>query len=314
MEATTDNAAPQRLNELAAALAKAQAKMTNPKKTRSVKVNIKGGGSYTYRYAELAEVIDNARESLTANGLSVVQLTVCGDGRNTLVTRLLHSSGQYLESTYPLPVGAAAQEMGSAITYARRYSLCAILGIAADDDDDGAAGNDAGRGQSGEGDRDKLVELMSESSLGHKSVMDYCRANSLGDGRTVEDLSAETVCKLVDNWPAVSAAIKAAPKSLPANTTPVSSTASDDTKTADELPGLPDLSGMDKRVADLMAKDQVSKAQLKAYYTGKLVNGMKAHLPESVTPEKLPEAYIKLLVQPDNWAKALAAIKAASKN
>lgn len=286
-------------DKIADAMAKAQAKMTNPPKTKA--------GQYKqarYKYADLAEIISHARAPLADNGLSVTQLTVLADGKLTLVTRLLHASGQYMDSVYPLPSGAAPQEMGSAITYARRYSLCAILGIAADEDDDGAKAADV---QGGQADRDALVNLMGEASLGNKAVMDYCRANNLGDGRTTEDLSAETVRKLVDNWPAVTAAIKAAPKAQPAKPEapaaapekPADKPAEKPTEKSDELPGLPDLSGLDPALAKVMAEAGISKAKLKAYYTG------AKHLPATVEPEKLPPTYLKQLLAPANWKKAV---------
>lgn len=293
-------------DKIADALAKAQAKMTNPVKTHEATVQRskdKGGGvSHRYKYATLAEVIDSTRAPLAENGLSVTQLTVLADGKLTLVTRLLHASGQYMDSVYPLPSGAAPQEMGSAITYARRYSLCAILGIAADEDDDGAKAGDV---QGGQDDRDTLVNLMGEASLGNKAVMDYCRANNLGDGRTTEDLSAETVRKLVDTWPAVTAAIKSAPKAPPAKQETAAAPEKQADKPAeksDELPGLPDLTGLDPALADAMSMAGVSKAQLKAYYVG------AKHLPATVEPEKLPPTYLKQLLAPANWKKAVEAM------
>lgn len=294
------------LNELGAALSKAQAKMTNPKKTRTVNVKSKTGSSYTYRYAELNEIIEHTRAPLAENGLSIVQLTEIRDGKLLLVTRLLHASGQSIESVYPLPMGGTAQEMGSLMTYARRYCRTAILDLSADDDDDGAAGNDAARGDSGgQDDRDTLVNLMGEASLGNKAVMDYCRANNLGDGRTTEDLSAETVRKLVDTWPAVTAAIKSAPKATPAKQETAAAPEKQADKPAeksDELPGLPDLTGLDPALADAMSMAGVSKAQLKAYYVG------AKHLPATVEPEKLPPTYLKQLLAPANFKKAVEAM------
>jgi hypothetical protein len=63
----------------------------------------------------------------------------------SLVTRLAHSSGQFIESTYPLPIVDRPHIMGSAITYARRYSWAAICGIAAEEDEDGNQANDAAK-------------------------------------------------------------------------------------------------------------------------------------------------------------------------
>jgi ERF superfamily len=122
----------EQVNELAAALAKAQGAMSSAAMN---KVN----PHFKSKYADLASVFDAARKPLSDNGLAVTQTI---DGPD-LVTRLLHTSGQWLESKYPLPVTARPQEMGSALTYARRYSLSAIIGIAADEDDDANAAEGA---------------------------------------------------------------------------------------------------------------------------------------------------------------------------
>ena len=84
------------------------------------------------KYADLAAIFDAARKPLSANGLAIVQ--TIGDG--VLHTRLLHTSGQWIASEHPLPMSGRPQEIGSALTYARRYSLSALIGIAADEDDD----------------------------------------------------------------------------------------------------------------------------------------------------------------------------------
>ncbi len=116
---------------LAAALAKAQATM-KPASMNKINPHFKS------KYADLASIIESLRKPLTDNGLAFTQTL----GRDilpefSLVTTLLHTSGQWLRSEYPLPVNATPQQMGSALTYARRYSLSAITGTAADEDDDG---------------------------------------------------------------------------------------------------------------------------------------------------------------------------------
>jgi len=87
------------------------------------------------KYASLASVIDAVRKPLADNGLAVTQLIKL----DRLVTRLQHSSGEFIESEYPLPPMASSQQYGSALTYARRYSLSAICCISADEDDDAEA-------------------------------------------------------------------------------------------------------------------------------------------------------------------------------
>lgn len=132
----------EQINELAAALAKAQAAFGPVKKERTARIN-SAKGNYSYRYADLSDVLDSVRKSLAANGLAIVQPITWTDGHAWLATRLIHSSGQWIESVYPLGNYDRPQEMGSAITYARRYTLTALLGIAADEDDDGNTAQDS---------------------------------------------------------------------------------------------------------------------------------------------------------------------------
>jgi len=118
----------EQISELAAALAAAQGMMENAVMNR---VN----PHFKSKYADLAAIFDAARKPLSANGLAIVQ--TIGDG--VLHTRLLHTSGQWIASEHPLPMSGKPQEIGSALTYARRYSLSALIGIAADEDDDANA-------------------------------------------------------------------------------------------------------------------------------------------------------------------------------
>lgn len=136
-------------DELFAALAKAQATITSPPRNREVEVKgqTKSGKEYryTFKYATLDCIIDHVRGSLSENGLWFIQSLAQQDGRYKLVTHLVHASGQYVRSETPLMVdGTGSQAFGSALTYMRRYSLTALLGVASDEDDDGngADGND----------------------------------------------------------------------------------------------------------------------------------------------------------------------------
>lgn len=96
-------------------------------------------GNYTYSYADLGTILEKVLPVLNDNGLSVSQSPVTLDGRVGVETRIYHTSG-HVETFGPLflPAGNNAQGAGSAVTYARRYSLTAALGISPDDDDDGA--------------------------------------------------------------------------------------------------------------------------------------------------------------------------------
>ena len=140
----SDNGAPETpaIGQLAAALAKAQAAFPKVLKDREAKIE-SPRGRYSYRYADLASLIEAVRKPLADNGLAYVQPIRIGPNGHVLVTRLLHISGASLESEYMLRDHERPQEMGSEITYARRYALSALLGVASEEDDDGTAAQTA---------------------------------------------------------------------------------------------------------------------------------------------------------------------------
>lgn len=88
------------------------------------------------RFANLTSVRDTVVPVLQKHGIAVAQ-GIGYNGRPHVTTRLMHTSGQWIESVCPLPEVADMQKLGSAITYARRYALSAICGIASEEDDDG---------------------------------------------------------------------------------------------------------------------------------------------------------------------------------
>jgi hypothetical protein len=132
------------IGKLAAALAKAQGEIKAPKKGNTAKIPGKEGKQgFEYSYADLADVIESYRPSLSKAEIAIVQPIIQRDGHLVLVTRLIHSSGEWIASEYPLTMYQKPQEQGSALTYARRYAVSALLGIAAEDDDDGKRAQDA---------------------------------------------------------------------------------------------------------------------------------------------------------------------------
>lgn len=122
------------INDLALALSKAQGEMRPAKKDAD-------NPFFKSKYADIASVWEACREALSKNELAVVQQPMITNGRgNILVTTLVHKSGQWMRSYTPvLQKDDTAQAFGSGITYARRYSLSAMLGIAPEEDDDGNA-------------------------------------------------------------------------------------------------------------------------------------------------------------------------------
>ena len=129
----SDLIASPELGELFKALAAAQGKFPKVKKGSE-------NPFFKSKYADLSDVVTAAAPIAAEHGLSVVQIPGNHDGHTTLKTILGHESGQFIGDEMELFMGKAdAQSQGSAITYARRYAYCAILGIVTGDDDDGNA-------------------------------------------------------------------------------------------------------------------------------------------------------------------------------
>lgn len=127
------------ISELSSALAKAQGEMQ-----AAIKDSI--NPFFKSKYADLGSVWDAARPVLSKNGLCVIQTTEIINDKVVMVTTLSHSSGQWIKAYLPLnPTKQDSQGMGAAITYLRRYSLSAIVGVVCDDDDDGET--TSGRGK-----------------------------------------------------------------------------------------------------------------------------------------------------------------------
>lgn len=126
---------------LAAALAKAQAELTNPEKslTATIRSPFPREGDRTFRYAPLSSGLDIVRKTLGQHAIATVQTTAIDNdaGLIWLTTILAHASGEWMSSDWPVcPVGemAAPHRMGAALTYARRYALFTLVGIAGEDD------------------------------------------------------------------------------------------------------------------------------------------------------------------------------------
>jgi len=114
--------------KLMTALVKARGDIKHPTRNKT-------NPHFKNRYADLTAVLDAVVPAFTANGLSLVQLVE----DEFLITLLAHTSGEYITSATRITPHANAQQLGSALTYLRRYTVQAIAAIAADDDDDGTA-------------------------------------------------------------------------------------------------------------------------------------------------------------------------------
>src|SRR2546427_4645496 len=128
---------------LASALAKAQAELINPEKSLTAKIRSSrpGESGRSFRYAPLSSGLDIVRKTLGQHEIATLQTTAIDQtaGMVNLTTTLAHSSGEWIASDWPVcPIAETAnpQRMGAALTYARRYALFTLVGIAGEDDVD----------------------------------------------------------------------------------------------------------------------------------------------------------------------------------
>ncbi len=151
------------IGNLAAALAKAQGELTNPEKSLvgTIPANRPGGAERIFRYASLSSGLDIVRKILGQHEIATMQTTAVDQsaGIVNLTTVLAHASGEWIASDWPVcPIAETAtpQRMGAALTYARRYALFTLVGIAGEDDLDApdlltptsaTVGNGAGPGK-----------------------------------------------------------------------------------------------------------------------------------------------------------------------
>src|SRR5437899_5462053 len=128
---------------LAAALAKAQAHLVNPEKslTATIQAGRPGETARSFRYAPLSSGLEIVRKTLSEHQIAVIQTTAIDQTSRmlNLTTLLAHSSGEWIASYWPvcaLAEIASPHRMGAALTYARRYALFTLVGIAGEDDVD----------------------------------------------------------------------------------------------------------------------------------------------------------------------------------
>jgi hypothetical protein len=138
------------LDKLAEGLAKAQGAMSAAEKGR---VN----PFFKSKYADLSDVWDACRKPLSDNGLAVIQITVGNKTDIQIETTLLHKSGQFIKGLIPVLQGKQdMQGLGAAITYARRFSLAAMVGVYQDDND----GNGSSNGNAADADADADAGIL----------------------------------------------------------------------------------------------------------------------------------------------------------
>ena len=182
----------EQIKNLSAALCKAQGEMGGAVKDSN-------NTFFKSKYADLTSVIKAIKDPFANNGLSYTQFPIANEAGTGVVTRLMHSSGEWLESEFVLPmVKKDPQAAGSAITYARRYALQAIAGIPTADDDAESA---MLRGD--EQEQEKKPEPISEdtvieiAALIDKTGTDKAKVFQTYKVQRIEDLTAENAKKAI---------------------------------------------------------------------------------------------------------------------
>lgn len=200
---------------LAAALSAFQSSMPSVPKSKRADVPTKSGGKYSYTYADLADVTAAAAPLLARNGLAFSSCPRQTERGYELVGILLHASGERLEGALPIS-GNTPQEMGSSLTYMRRYLLGCLTGIVTDDDDDGALAGRARKAPQSQRQervpsRNETGEVISDAQLRalhaafhdagistRESGLEYCSKLIGRPVETTKDLTRSEASKVID--------------------------------------------------------------------------------------------------------------------
>lgn len=159
------------IKEIASALAQCQGEMKNPPKSAD-------NPFFKSKYSTLDTIIDTVRPVMAKYGLSYIQSCSSQEQNISVTTLLMHTSGEWIESD-PMTVRATKldpQGAGSAITYARRYTLAAMLGIASEEDDDG---NGASSNTSKKGTDNKAAKKEAQTKEPPKDIISELQAKRI---------------------------------------------------------------------------------------------------------------------------------------
>lgn len=194
------------IKNLAAALSLFQGEVQNPKNTAN-------NPYFNSKYAPLDAVINAIKPALSKHGLSYIQAPSTDGDKITITTMILHSSGEWIESE-PLTLKAervTAQGAGSAITYARRYALCAMLGISGEDDDDGNGASKAEQtdkskvsSNKNEPDSDCITQVQQKKLFAiagkdnAKIVKDVLLRHKYYETKQVKKVDFDVICKEIE--------------------------------------------------------------------------------------------------------------------
>ena len=177
------------ITEIAKALAKFQSEVSDPNRTKE-------NAFLKSKYVTLDSLLQAVRPVLASNGLSFLQVPFTGADVVSVTTMLLHESGEWLESdpfTLPL-MKKDPQGVGSVVTYARRYSLSSILGVAWDEDDDAQSNNET---ELTKQILHEVTELVKVKDISNETVSSYIKTTFNKPSLKLLDL---TELKQVKSW------------------------------------------------------------------------------------------------------------------
>jgi hypothetical protein len=248
---------------------------------------------FNSRYATLDSVLDAIREPLSANGFALVQEATTGDMTVSVVTRLLHDSGGELASpalSAPLrkefskagvELPPSVQQIGSVVTYLRRYSLCPFLGVAAEDDDDGNGASDSGKNAPAADKPHTAEKSKAAPAAAHRSI------------HTGELLDSP---EAIERHKAAAAKATAAAEPKKSDPAPPSKKA--------------EASAVNPKLAAAMLESRVTPEGLTGYLKGELGQPRisKPLLVGAMTADSLGEKIVDALLAPKNWGMVVERI------
>lgn len=288
----------EKIDLLCAALAKAQKIIEQPKKTKTAKVRSKKGdeASYSYTYADIGDVVAAINKVAPDCGLShsqILQPHPTEEGRMLIITMVMHESGQWLTSTYRLPIAESNHEMGGNITYGRRYALAPMFGIAAEEDTDFNGSHKGGGTEIDPEEEKRLAEAAAKSkeaieNLKKRSKKVDCKPDP--DAAKFASTSAE---------PTGDAARAEAAAGGTSTTAKPEAAAAPQEPASDAPNNTPDdYTGINPRLAAKLQEFPAGSCPLSAFKS----YAIKAkHFKAGMDFTKLPEDYIQQIM--DNWAK-----------
>jgi hypothetical protein len=190
------------IGKLAEALAKAQGEIkpaafdaTNP--------------HFKSKYATLGAIVESCKDALSKNGIAVIQGTNSADGRVIVETMLMHVSGEWIKSSLSMKTERDnAQGCGAVITYGRRYSLAAMVGIVADEDTDGEVQNKGQGGVKNDAKAYKPIPVKQNTTAPVKTQHTTIADKTIGKHKPADEFTPEDATVIIDPVPEVKAAAR----------------------------------------------------------------------------------------------------------